>query len=108
MFRIIDRCYGCGLRLLVPNYAIGWAPDIATRYEAAKRVVVNPAEAKTVRMIFQRYLAVKSFQKLIDELNAKGIGAAHECDAWGIFRNLALCESATTFWGKRKRRPCIS
>jgi site-specific DNA recombinase len=38
-----------------------------------KRLVVNPAEARTVRLIFQRYLAVKSFQKLIDELNAKGI-----------------------------------
>src|ERR1700742_4384655 len=38
-----------------------------------KRLVVNPAEAKTVRLIFQRYLALKSFQRLIDELNAKGI-----------------------------------
>jgi site-specific DNA recombinase len=38
-----------------------------------KRLVVNPAEAGTVRLIFQRYLAVKSFQKLTDELNAKGI-----------------------------------
>ena len=38
-----------------------------------KKLVVNPAEAKTVRTIFKRYLALKSFQKLIDELNAKGI-----------------------------------
>ena len=38
-----------------------------------KKLVVNPAEAKTVRMIFTRYLALKSFQKLIDELNDKGI-----------------------------------
>ena len=38
-----------------------------------KKLVVNPAEAKTVRMIFARYLALKSFQKLIDELNDKGI-----------------------------------
>ena len=38
-----------------------------------KKLVVNPAEAKTVRLIFTRYLALKSFQKLIDELNAKGI-----------------------------------
>jgi DNA invertase Pin-like site-specific DNA recombinase len=38
-----------------------------------KRLVVNPAEAKTVRMIFERYLALKSLQKLIDELDAKQI-----------------------------------
>ena len=38
-----------------------------------KKLVVNPAEAKTVQLIFNRYLALKSFQKLIDELNAKGI-----------------------------------
>ena len=38
-----------------------------------KKLVVNSTEAKTVRMIFTRYLALKSFQKLIDELNDKGI-----------------------------------
>jgi site-specific DNA recombinase len=38
-----------------------------------KRLVVNPDEAKIVRMIFTRYLALKSFQKVIDELNDKGI-----------------------------------
>jgi DNA invertase Pin-like site-specific DNA recombinase len=38
-----------------------------------KRLVVNPAEAKTVRLIFERYLALKSFQKVIDEVNARGI-----------------------------------
>lgn len=38
-----------------------------------KKLVVNPAEAKTVRMSFARYLALKSLQKLIDELNDKGI-----------------------------------
>ena len=38
-----------------------------------KKLVVNPTEAKTVRTIFTRYLALKSFQKLIDELNDKGI-----------------------------------
>ena len=38
-----------------------------------KTLVVLSAEAKTVRLIFQRYLEVKSLQKLIDELNAKGI-----------------------------------
>jgi site-specific DNA recombinase len=38
-----------------------------------KRLVVNPVEAKTVRMIFDQYLTLHSFQKLIAELNAKGI-----------------------------------
>jgi DNA invertase Pin-like site-specific DNA recombinase len=38
-----------------------------------KKLVVSPTEAKTVRMIFSRYLALKSFQKLVDELNEKGI-----------------------------------
>jgi len=38
-----------------------------------KRLVVNPLEAQAVRTIFTRYLALKSFQKLIDELNEKGI-----------------------------------
>ena len=38
-----------------------------------KRLVVNHAEAKTVRTIFTRYVALKSFQKLIDELNSEGI-----------------------------------
>lgn len=38
-----------------------------------KKLVVNQAEANTVRMIFARYLALKSFQKLIDELNNKRI-----------------------------------
>lgn len=38
-----------------------------------KKLVVNQAEANTVRMIFARYLALKSFQTLIDELKNKGI-----------------------------------
>jgi site-specific DNA recombinase len=38
-----------------------------------KRLIINPAEAKTVRVIFDRYLALRSFQKLISELDAKGI-----------------------------------
>ena len=38
-----------------------------------KRLVVSPAEAKTVRIIFNRYLALRSFQHLIAELHAKGI-----------------------------------
>lgn len=38
-----------------------------------KKLVVNHAEADTVRTIFARYLALKSFRKLINELNEKGI-----------------------------------
>jgi site-specific DNA recombinase len=38
-----------------------------------KKHVLNPSEAKTVRLIFDRYLALGSFQKLIAELDAKGI-----------------------------------
>ncbi len=38
-----------------------------------KKLVVNKDEAKTVRLIFNRYLVLKSFQKLVDELNEKGI-----------------------------------
>jgi DNA invertase Pin-like site-specific DNA recombinase len=37
-----------------------------------KKLVVNLAEAKTVRMIFEQYLTLKSLQKVVDELNAKG------------------------------------
>jgi DNA invertase Pin-like site-specific DNA recombinase len=43
-------------------------------YEAKdKRLVVNPVEAQVVRTIFARYLALKSLQTLINELNDKGI-----------------------------------
>jgi site-specific DNA recombinase len=38
-----------------------------------KKLVVNAAEAKTVHMIFDRYLALGSFSKLIAELDAKGV-----------------------------------
>ena len=38
-----------------------------------KKLIVNRDEANTVQMIFTRYLALKSFQKLIDELNGKGV-----------------------------------
>jgi site-specific DNA recombinase len=38
-----------------------------------KKLVINQAEAKSVRIIFSRYLELKSFQRLIDDLNAKGI-----------------------------------
>jgi DNA invertase Pin-like site-specific DNA recombinase len=36
-------------------------------------LAINPAEAETVRMIFQRYLEVGSANRLVVELNAKGI-----------------------------------
>lgn len=38
-----------------------------------KKLVVNLAEANTVRMIFARYLALKSFRPLINQLKDKGI-----------------------------------
>ena len=38
-----------------------------------KKLVVIPAEAKTVRLIYTRYLALKSIMKLTDDLSQKGI-----------------------------------
>src|SRR6202163_65286 len=38
-----------------------------------KKLVINKAEAETVRYIFKRYLEVKSFGKLVADLDAKGI-----------------------------------
>jgi DNA invertase Pin-like site-specific DNA recombinase len=38
-----------------------------------KRLIVNPAEANTVRMIFDRYLGLGSFHKLITDLDAQKI-----------------------------------
>ena len=38
-----------------------------------KRLVVNPAEANIVRMIFDRYLALGSFRKLIADLDAQKV-----------------------------------
>jgi DNA invertase Pin-like site-specific DNA recombinase len=38
-----------------------------------KKLVINEDEAKTVRMVFSRYLVLKSFQALISELDEKGI-----------------------------------
>jgi len=38
-----------------------------------KKLIINHAEAKTVRMIFERYLALKSVPKLIEELDRKGV-----------------------------------
>ena len=37
-----------------------------------KRLTINPAEAKTVRTIFECYLALGSFQRLISELDGRG------------------------------------
>jgi DNA invertase Pin-like site-specific DNA recombinase len=38
-----------------------------------KKLVANKAEAETVRYIFKRYLEVKSFAKLVEDLDNKGI-----------------------------------
>lgn len=38
-----------------------------------KKLVVNASEAKTVRMLFERYLAVKSLLKLTEELRNRGV-----------------------------------
>src|SRR6201999_337730 len=38
-----------------------------------KKLVINKAEAETVRYIFKRYLEVQSFGKLVEDLDAKGI-----------------------------------
>jgi site-specific DNA recombinase len=38
-----------------------------------KKLVVNKAEAETVRYIFKRYLELKSFGKLVEDLDKKGI-----------------------------------
>ena len=48
--------------------------SIPLGYDAiAKKLVINSTEAKILRIIFERYLVLRSFQALIDELNAKGI-----------------------------------
>jgi DNA invertase Pin-like site-specific DNA recombinase len=38
-----------------------------------KKLVVNKAEAETVRYIFRRYLELQSFAKLVEDLDRKGI-----------------------------------
>ena len=38
-----------------------------------KKLIINPIEAKTVRTIFQRYLELKSFSKLVAHLDSNGI-----------------------------------
>ena len=38
-----------------------------------KKLVINKAEAETVRYIFKRYLELQSFGKLVEDLDARGI-----------------------------------
>jgi site-specific DNA recombinase len=38
-----------------------------------KKLVINKAEAETVRYIFKRYLELQSFTKLVEDLDRKGI-----------------------------------
>jgi hypothetical protein len=38
-----------------------------------KKLIINEADAKTVRLIFSRYLVLRSFRKLIDELNQQRV-----------------------------------
>jgi site-specific DNA recombinase len=38
-----------------------------------KKLIVNKTEAETVRYIFKRYLELKSFGKLVEDLDSKGI-----------------------------------
>jgi site-specific DNA recombinase len=38
-----------------------------------KKLVINKTEAETVRYIFKRYLELKSFGKLVEDLDSKGI-----------------------------------
>jgi site-specific DNA recombinase len=38
-----------------------------------KKLVINKAEAETVRYIFKRYLELQSFGKLVEDLDSKGI-----------------------------------
>jgi hypothetical protein len=38
-----------------------------------KKLVINKTEAETVRYIFKRYLELKSFGKLVEDLDARGI-----------------------------------
>jgi DNA invertase Pin-like site-specific DNA recombinase len=43
-------------------------------YDATdKKLIINQIEAETVRYIFRRYLELKSFGKLVEDLDAKGI-----------------------------------
>lgn len=48
--------------------------NIPTGYDlVARKLIVNPKEAETVRLIFRRYLELKSVLALRDDLKSKGI-----------------------------------
>jgi DNA invertase Pin-like site-specific DNA recombinase len=48
-----------------------------------KKLVVNKAEAETVRLIFQRYLDLRCLRALKDDLDHRGIVSKHRKDASG-------------------------
>ena len=51
-----------------------WTGSVPLGYDAKdKKLVVNTAEAKTVRTIFRRYLELKSFSRLVADLDQRGI-----------------------------------
>jgi site-specific DNA recombinase len=53
-------------------------------YDAENRkLVINPADADTVRMIFRRFLDLESIAGLRDELNRKGITTKHRVSSKG-------------------------
>jgi site-specific DNA recombinase len=59
------RHYYFGYELIVDFYLTNDARD--------KKLVINKAEAETVRHIFKRYLELQSFGKLVEDLDKKGI-----------------------------------
>ena len=46
---------------------MGWPVSIGYRLEE-RHLVVEPEEARTVRMIFERYCELRSISRLVDEL----------------------------------------
>jgi DNA invertase Pin-like site-specific DNA recombinase len=51
-----------------------WTGGTPLGYDAKdKKLVINKAEAETVRYIFRRYLELQSFGKLVEDLDNKGI-----------------------------------
>src|SRR3982074_3528915 len=59
------------MRVLV--VAVRPAGNTAQRSMRGKKLVINKAEAETVRYIFKRYLELQSFGKLVEDLDNKGI-----------------------------------
>ncbi len=51
---------------------MGGTPPLGYRVESRK-LVIDPVEAETVRMVFRRYLALGSMLPLLEELHSKGI-----------------------------------